>query len=196
MAMIYTEQEIASLARAAQAGQAEAFGKLYDAFIRKLYDFIYYKTLNKEVAEDITSTVFMKAWKNIQQCNADSFLAWLYTIARRAVIDYYRQHRENRDIDDCWDLASEEDFIGQIDGHLKIESIKEAMRSLKNEDREIIIMRFWMDLTFKEIAQRVGKKEGAVKMALSRSLTSLRLQVPVYLLIMWPNIINICKKIN
>lgn len=196
MAIIYTEQELAGLTRAAQAGEAEAFGKLYDAFIGKIYDFVYYKTLKKEIAEDIVSTIFMKAWKNIGQCEVSRFPAWLYAIARRSVIDYYRYRREYIDIDDCWDLSAEDDIAGQADNHLRLAEIKKAMRSLKSEDRDIIIMRFWMDLTFKEIAERIGKKEGAVKMALSRSLKNLRLQVPLALLIIWPNIINICKKIN
>lgn len=196
MAIISPKQTSTLLMRTAQAGDADAFGRLYDLYVHKIYDFIYYKTLNKEVAEDITSTVFMKAWKNIAQFKSDSAAAWLYSIARHAVIDYYRQDRQLIDIEDCWDLASETDFLSQIDSGLKIESIKIAMKSLKSQDREIIIMRFWLGLSFKEIAERLDKKEGAIKMALSRSLRDIRLKVPLALLILGPVIINIWKKIN
>jgi len=193
---IISEQSDILIVSAAQAGDSAAFGRLYDAYIKKIYDFIYYKTLNKDVAEDITSTVFMKAWKNIKQFNSGNFSAWLYTIARNAVADHYRGEHYNLDIDDCWDLADKTDFIQQIDVDLKIETIKEAMKSLKSQDREIIIMRFWLDLSFKEIADQMQKQEGAIKMSLSRALKNLREQVPLIALIFWPSIINICKKIN
>ena len=185
-----------SILSAAKSGDTTAFGKLYDLYIKKIYDFIYYKTLNKEVAEDITSTVFMKAWKNIQQFSSGSFAAWLYAIARNATSDYYRSLQNNLDIEDCWDLADKTNFLEQIDVDLKVDSIKEAMQSLRSQDREIIIMRFWLDLSFKEIAEQLNRQEGAVKMSLSRALKKLREQLPLVSLIFWPVIINICKKIN
>jgi len=193
---IISEQADILIISAAKSGDAHAFGKLYDAYIKKIYDFIYYKTLNKEVAEDITSTVFMKAWKNIKQFSSGSFSAWLYAIARNATSDYYRSLQNNLDIDDCWDLADKTNFLEKIDVDLKIDNIKEAMQSLKSLDREIIIMRFWLGLSFKEIAEQLGRQEGAIKMSLSRALNNLRKQLPLLTLIFWPELINICKKIS
>lgn len=175
----------------AKQGDAEAFGRLYDGHIKPIYDFIFYKTLNKEIAEDITSTVFMKAWKNISQCQAESFSAWLYSIARRAVADYYRQKKDNIDIDDCWDLADSEDMFTKIETNLQIGTIKEELKKLKNQDREIIIMRFWLGLSFQEIANYLDKNEGAVKMSLSRALKDIRARVSVSLIILFPVIIKI-----
>lgn len=180
----------------AQNGNSEAFGKLYDIYIKSIYDFVYYKTFNKETAEDITSLVFMKAWKNIAQFREESFVAWLYSIARNAVIDHYRRNRENLDIEDFWDIADQKDMLSQVDIDLKIGDIKKAMQSLSTTEREILIMRFWLDLSFKEIAERLNKNEGAVKMALSRTLNNLRSTIPLALIILAPGIINICKKMN
>lgn len=179
------------LVSAAKQGDAESFGRLYDGHIKPIYDFIFYKTLNKEIAEDITSTVFMKAWKNIAQCQVESFSAWLYAIARRAVSDYYRQKKENIDIDDCWDLADPVDVLMNIENNLQMEIIKEELQKLSSQDREIIIMRFWLGLSFQEIAASLNKKEGAVKMALSRALKEMRTQIPVSLIIIAPVIIKI-----
>ena len=196
MAIISQEQEILRLAQLAKSGDAPAFGELYDMFVRKIYDFVYYKTLNKEVAEDLTSIVFTKAWKNINQFSSDSFPAWLYAIGRRTIADYFRQKHDNLDIDDCWDLADNNDFLKMVDNHLQIDIIKSAIKDLKSIDREIIMLRFWQDLSFKEIAERLGRQEGAVKMSLSRALKTLRLQVPLVFIILGPNIINLWKKIN
>jgi RNA polymerase sigma-70 factor (ECF subfamily) len=177
----------------AQAGQAEAFGKLYDFYIKKIYDFVYYKTLHKNTAEDIVSEVFLKAWKNINQFKDGSFSAWLYAIARNAVIDNYRKQQDLIDIDDCWDLSDGQDFLTKIDSGLKIEKIKQAMSELKSSDRELVIMRLWLDMSFKDIAEQLGKTEGAVKMSFGRALVSLKNKIPLALIILWPELIKIWK---
>ena len=177
----------------AQAGKSEAFGELYDFYIKKIYDFVYYKTLHKNTAEDIVSEVFLRAWKNINQFKDGSFSAWLYAIARNAVIDNYRKQQDLIDIDDCWDLSDGQDFLAKIDGGLKIEKIKQAMSELKSSDRELVIMRLWLDMSFKDIAEQLGKTEGAVKMSFGRALVSLKNKIPLALIILWPELIKIWK---
>jgi RNA polymerase sigma-70 factor (ECF subfamily) len=145
------------------------------------------------VAEDICSEVFMKAWKNINQFSGGSFSAWLYAIARNAVSDHYRRTVEISDIDDCWDLSDGEDFIGLIDSNLKIEKIKKAMFDLKVQERELLIMRLWLDLSFKEIADQLNKTEGAVKMSFGRALIALKNKIPLAIFILWPELIKIWK---
>lgn len=184
------------LIRQAQAGDAPAFGILYDSYIKKIYNFIYYKTFNKELAEDITSQAFLKAWKNIRQFKEGSFQAWLYSIARNAVTDHYRSCHETLNIDDCWDLSERPDWESLLDNNLKLESIKKAMSELKPAERELIMMRLWLDLSFKEIAEQLGKSEGAVKMSFGRTIVRLKSQVPLALIILFPALINIWKKTN
>ncbi|MCF7860037.1 RNA polymerase sigma factor [Patescibacteria group bacterium] len=184
------------LAKAAQNGASDAFAQLYDLHIKKIYNFIYYKTLNKTVAEDICSQVFIKAWQKLSQFQGGSFSAWLYTIARNSVSDYYRREHQHLNIDDCWDLSDKEDFLARIDQGLNMEKIQETMKVLKNEEREILMMRFWLDLSFKEIAEQLEKKEGAVKMACGRALKNLQHNMPLVVFMLLPELINICKKMN
>ena len=84
------------------------FGKLYDQHVKKIYEFIYFKTHHKETAEDLTSVTFMKALSNIESFDEKkaSFKTWLYRIARNTVIDHYRMKRETADLEDAWDLRS------------------------------------------------------------------------------------------
>lgn len=191
MAINYFLPDKLQLVAAAKEGNTEAFGRLYDGHIKPIYDFIFYKTLDKETAEDITSTVFMKAWKNISQCQNESFSAWLYSIARRAVADFYRQKKDNIDIDDCWDLADSVDLFTKVEANLQFEAVRVELKKLKNQEREIIIMRFWLGLSFQEIAAYLGKSEGAVKMSLSRALKDIRSRLPLAFIIILPIIIQI-----
>ncbi len=171
--MLNHEEEL-NLANKARLGDSEAFAALYNANIKKIYDFIYFKTLNKELAEDLVSQVFLKVLKNISQFKSDNFAAWLYTIARNTIIDYYRSNRETKNIEDCWDLSDGINLTDNVDDNLNLEKIKQAMKSLSVSDRELLIMRLWLDLPFKEIALNLNKKEAAVKVSFGRALNRLR----------------------
>jgi len=95
-----------------QQGDLEKFSWLYDKYIKKIYDFIYFKTTHKETAEDLTSQTFFKALEKIKTFNSDkgTFSAWLYQIARNTVIDHYRTMKKTVDIDDVWDMAEDQDI--------------------------------------------------------------------------------------
>lgn len=196
MANILDKETETVLIAAAKERNTEAFGSLYDAFVKKIYDFVYYKTLNREVAEDIVSLVFIKAWQKINQFKGGSFSAWLYMIARNAVTDHYRRDKKNIDIDDCWDLSDDNDFLVKVDTDLNLESLRGALTGLNSRERDILIMRFWQDLSFAEIAERLEKKEGAVKMACGRALQALKTKMPLAVFILLPELINICRRTN
>ncbi|QQG53014.1 MAG: sigma-70 family RNA polymerase sigma factor [Candidatus Falkowbacteria bacterium] len=196
MATISSPKIDLDLVLKAQAGDGAAFGELYDIYIKPIYNFVFYKTLVKETAEDITSIVFTKAWQKIGQFQGESVAAWLYAIARNAVADYYRSEKNNLDIEDFWDLAASDNFLEKVDLNLATLEIKKALSRLSVREREIIIMRFWLDMPFKEIAASLNKQEGAVKMSLSRALKNVKNQLPLALIILGPNIINICQTKN
>lgn len=188
------EEEL-NLAFKAKAGDNNAFAVLYSDNIEKIYNFIYYKTLNKELAEDLSSQVFLKVLKNISHFKSDNFAAWLYTIARHTVIDYYRSSQEFKNIEDCWDLAAEVNLSDDAHNNFNLEKIKQAMKFLSSSDRELLIMRLWLDLPFKEIALSLNKKESAVKVSFARAMDRLRQKVnPVLFLLISLSII--CKKMN
>lgn len=176
------EQDIIILC---QQGNLENFVQLYDKYIKRIYDFIYFKTTHKETAEDLTSLTFIKALEKIKTFNADkgTFSAWLYQIARNTVIDFYRTKKEAIDIDDVWDLAGNENIERDIDAKAKLQAIEKYLAKLKSEQREIIIMRIWSELTYAEIAEVLGKSEASCKMSFSRAIAVLRKEMPLELLI-------------
>ena len=170
-----------SVIRQCQTGDLEQFGRLYDRYIRKIYDFVYFKTSHKETAEDLTSQIFMKAVEKIKdfQLGRGTFQAWLYQIARNTVIDHYRTKKDDRDIEEAWDVASNDDPDGGIDDRAKLREIERYLHRLKPEQREIVVMRVWQEMSYQEIAAAIGKSEASCKMAYSRAITKLRAEVPL-----------------
>ena len=159
-----------------QAGSAEAFGILYDRYLDKIYRFIYYKTFNKETAEDLTSEVFHKALVKITSFDLDkgSFSTWLYQIARNRVIDYYRTAKSVVPLQDVFDMGVDERTPETLDAVANLGEVKEYLQTLSAKQREIITLRVWEEKSYREIALLIGGSEDSVKMAFSRSIKELR----------------------
>jgi RNA polymerase sigma-70 factor (ECF subfamily) len=162
----------------------EAFIEMYDLYADKIYRFIFFKIGNEEEAKDLTSSVFLKAWNyiNINRLkDYDSLKSLVYKIARNAVIDYYRAAsvQNNLPLDD--ELArripseSEESALeSRAEIFSDFELVRKKMAELKDEYREIIILRFIEDLSIGEIAKVVDKSKGNVRVLTYRALKALK----------------------
>jgi RNA polymerase sigma-70 factor (ECF subfamily) len=160
-------------------GDTARFAELYDAYIRSIYNFIYYKTHHKETAEDLTADTFFKALKNIQQFDTErSFRSWLYTIAHNTVRDHYRSSRPTSDIDDVWDMPAEENVIRDTETKLALKEVQKHMGKLSAMQRDVLILRLWQELSHREIAEIIGKSEANSKMIFSRAIAQLKASVP------------------
>jgi RNA polymerase sigma-70 factor, ECF subfamily len=168
-----------------QLGDLEQFGFLYEKYIRKIYDFIFYKTHHKETAEDIASEVFMKALESINQFDPckGTFQAWIYQIARNKTIDHYRTKKTDENIDDAWDISGNEDPAGEIDARNKLEKIKRYIKNLESRQRDVLIMRIWQEMSYKEISEILNFSEANCKMTYSRAIRKLRSEMPLSLLV-------------
>lgn len=161
----------------------DAFVKAYDESVNDIYRFVYFKVGNKEEANDITSMIFLKTWNHIQTNSLEdskTLRALLYKIARTTIIDHYREtgHKISVSLDDeesKIDVIDEaEDPQERMDQAANLELIKSKLPLLKEEYREVIIMKFINDLTLEEIADITGKKKGNIRVLLHRALGALK----------------------
>jgi RNA polymerase sigma-70 factor, ECF subfamily len=159
------------------------FTRLYDQYVEKIYRFIYYKTHHKETAEDLTSTVFIKALEAFSSFDEGrgGFSGWIYQIARNTVIDHYRSKKSLVNVEDVWDLSDKEDIERDADASLKLEGVKEYLGRLKPEQREIVLLRVWEGMSYKEIAEATSRSEDSCKMMFSRTIRRLREEMPLSL---------------
>ena len=165
----------------AQDGDAEAFGRIYDAYVERIYRFVFFRVDDQQTAEDITSQVFLKAWSNLDrfQFSHTPYIAWLYTIAHNTVIDHYRTRKVTTALEDV--QLSQPDYAeaveNQIDLSVEMKTIKTAMRDLTEDQQQVLSLRFIEGMSNSEIAQQLGKREGAIRALQMRGLQALAKQL-------------------
>ena len=171
-----------NLALRAGKGDAAAFGALYDRYVAAVYRYVFYRVRNDADAEDLVSDVFMRALRAIPRYEPRvAFLAWLYRIARNAVIDRARRSRTQISFEDA--LAHPGvDQVVEPDATILALSDKEAVRGalakLTPLQQEVIVLRFVEGYSTLEIANLVGKREGTVRGIQFRALEALRTLIP------------------
>lgn len=175
----------------AATGDNEAFLQLYDHFVTPIYRFVYFRVPSKEQAEDIVGEVFLKAWKyraRFARQTGGSYQSWLYTIARRQLIDTVRKTKETVPLDDIFGLG---EHAFHADPHEQ-QRIAAALEALTPMQQDVLRLRFWHELSFDEIAAVLGKSSASCRMHASRAVQSLREVLPadvVALTILIPTIL-------
>jgi RNA polymerase sigma-70 factor (ECF subfamily) len=126
----------------------------------------------------------MKALEGIGglKASATSFRPWIYTIARNAVIDHYRTHRQHAHIDDVWDLAGDEDIARDADLKSALNNVQKYLQQLDAVQRDIVLLRVWQGMSYAEIAAIVGKSPDNCKVIFSRVVRKMRADLAMLLI--------------
>ncbi len=164
------------LVQNAKSGDSDAFAQLYDAYLGRVYRYVYVHVSDEQTAEDLTSQVFLKAWEHLDHYRSGSspFLAWLYTIARNQVIDHYRTRKQTVTIDEVITLPAKEDTVDeQVQSRFDLQAVSGALKFLTEEQQEVLTLRFIAGLETHEIARQMNKAEGAVRALQMRALQTL-----------------------
>jgi RNA polymerase sigma-70 factor, ECF subfamily len=156
---------------------AEAFGLLYDRYCDRIYRYVHRRLHDHEAAEDVTAEIFMKALKAVDTYRPAiaPFSAWLYRIASNAVIDHARARRITISLGvtpDAADLAAPVDEL--VLNRVEAERVWRVVDQLGPAQRMAILLRYGRDLPIADIAQRMGRTNGAVKLLLNRGLAAVR----------------------
>jgi len=155
------------------------FAYLYKRYLNSVYKYCFFRVgQNKEIAEDITSEVFVKAVENFNSFEYKNkpFVVWLYSIAHNLICDHFRSKKENLLSVDAFPIEPDEkyDYLEDLSKEELINLIKNNLKNLPEEALHILTLRYSEELSFKEIASLLGKEEGAVKMKFYRSLLILK----------------------
>jgi len=172
-----------ALVTLAQQGDAEAFGLVYDRYVDQIYRYLYYRVGSHALAEDLTSETFLRALRRI-----DSFTytgkdigAWFTTIARNLVTDHVKSSRFKLEVStaDMLDADRGDDGIEtQVIERLRDAALLDAVRQLKPEQQECIVLRFLQGLSVAETSGVMGRSEGAVKQLQLRAVRALAKLLP------------------
>ena len=158
----------------------EAFGALYERYVERIYNYVFFRVGNSTDAEDLTSKVFFRALKSIggYKHMGLPFSAWIYRIAHNLIANYHRDRTRGREISienlilpDTGKSAAPEQKMAQLQDH---EFLFRVINDLSPQKRELILLKFVQNLSNAEISYIFGKTEGAIKSLYHRTLLELR----------------------
>ncbi|MFJ6195867.1 ECF subfamily RNA polymerase sigma factor, BldN family [Micromonospora sp. NPDC092111] len=179
--------EVWALVERAQAGEAEAFGLIYDRYVDTVFRFVYFRVGNRQLAEDLTSDTFLRALKRIGSFTwqGRDLGAWLVTIARNLVADHFKSGRYRLEVTtgdvldaDREDRGPEGSPEAAVVEHITNVALLTAVTRLNPEQQECIVLRFLQGFSVAETARAMGKNEGAIKALQYRAVRALARLLP------------------
>jgi RNA polymerase sigma-70 factor (ECF subfamily) len=172
----FEEQVI--LSRASQ-GDQEAYGLLYENYVERIYNYVYYRTGNVHDAEDLTARVFFRAMHHIKTYTDRGvpFSAWLYRIAHNLIANWHRDRSRHQEIplSDAPTLHYKgEPPETAMEQNQEKDALLRLIRHLPAERQHLLILKFVEHMSNAEIGETMSRSEGAVKSLYHRTLLSLR----------------------
>jgi RNA polymerase sigma factor (sigma-70 family) len=157
----------------------EAFSRLYDEYMPKVYRYVYYRVNDVQLAEDITSNVFEKALDNFSKYSAEkaAFSTWIFAITRNLIVDYYREQgkMQTTSIDEAVEVSSREpNPEEELESKEEKQLLRVCIAKLPQDEQEIVRLKFTMEMTNRDIAKVVGLSESNVGVKLYRIVRKLR----------------------
>jgi RNA polymerase sigma-70 factor, ECF subfamily len=161
----------------AQAGDPVAFGEIYAKYAGLILRYLYARLREQEGAQDLTQEVFVRVIKGIggfEYRGEKSFLGWLYTIANNVLIGQARRKRAiSTPLDESLELVDPrgQDAVLSITDRI---ALQQAIGQLTEDQQQVLMLKFFADMTNNEIATQLGRSEGAIKALQHRALHSLQ----------------------
>ena len=173
------ESNDVQLIQCAQSGDAQAFGELYERYAPRVFRYLYAHLDNRLDAEDLTEEVFLRVWKTLGGYTEQGvpFLAFLFRVARNALIDHYRRSAKSEQEASIEDLHLRDHEPGPVDAVTAIlehQQLRQVMQQLREDYRTVLALRFLSELSPEETARAMGRSAGAVRVLQHRALAALR----------------------
>ncbi len=157
-----------------KAGDLSSFEKVYDKYFQKIYQFVFFKINDTQKTEDICSEVFLRFVKFVKENDIDNVSAVLYRIARNLIIDDSKKNKEDFVGDEILETVKDDTEIDIDDKFINDEKLFEALNSLSDDYRDVVVMKYINDMSVKDIAEVFHKSESAVKVSISRAIHKMK----------------------
>jgi len=167
----------AQLLTQALAGDADAFGDLYERYLDAIYHYVFYRVNGRQEAEDLTASIFLRAWQALDTHppREAPFRLWLYRIGHNAVVDYYRTRKDQVELETAAHLPDPiEGPEALMARQERVNALKRAMLQLKDDHQEVLTCRFVVGLSHAETAVAMSRNEEAVRALQYRAVNALR----------------------
>jgi len=153
----------------------EDFLRYYEGYKNKIFNYFWYRTgFDQELAEDLTSEVFLKAFEKKNHFDpSKSFGPWIFTIAHNHLVNFYKGQKIRIDFEALKNVFRQKEFLKGVEDKIEIEKLMELIKGLPEYYKEILTLRYIDQLEIKEIAEFLNKEEGTVRVAIHRALKEL-----------------------
>jgi RNA polymerase sigma factor (sigma-70 family) len=160
------------LIRRAREGDEEALGSIYREHFDGVYRYAYWNTGSREEAEDISEETFYRVLKHIGGYDESkaSLRSWVMRIAHNLVVDHHRHRARHPQAELDETLAAPVDIGGELEAEESRGALLEAMQRLTLEQRQVLQMKYFLQMSNTEAARALGKREGAINALQHRAL--------------------------
>lgn len=147
---------------------------IFRLYHNKVEKYVYGKVLDKYIAEDITSAVFLKIYQKLDDYDESkaSISTWIYTITNNAVIDYFRTRKVTEEIPE--EIVNEDNVEAEIINEDMFNLLAQALKELPEKQRDLIILRYYDGMTLKDISSKMGISYAYSKIIHAKAINNLR----------------------
>ena len=155
------------------------FSDLYRSHLKDVYSYSYYRVGNHHDAEDLTEQTFLQAYRHFERAKAESngrpLRPWLIRIAQNLASNYHRDRsrRQQSSLQEAGDLQAQHQTAQVAAEREELEAVIGLIDGMEGQRREVLIMRFALGMSNKEIAQALGRSSGATKVLIHRAVKQL-----------------------
>lgn len=173
--------DLSKLIKRAQVGDNDAFGQIYNIFYGRIFRYCKYNLPAgrhgfAEEAQDLCQETFLRAYKSIStfsEKKGGSFQAYLFRIARNLTIDA-RRKKKDVPLKEYWEIEDGVDLDGDIDKKHEAQRLHKVLFKLKDKERQVVMLRYFEEVTTAETAKVMGMREGALRVMSHRVLIKLK----------------------
>jgi RNA polymerase sigma-70 factor (ECF subfamily) len=156
--------------------EPEALAEIHSTYYQRIFRYIEFRVDDASIIPDLASEVFVRLIDAIREDRAprDTLKGWLYKVASHVISEHWREQKRSVTVDLEESMAShDDDLLTQLESRLSAASLQRAIAKLTREQQMVITLRFASEMPIRDVAQIIGKSEGAVKQLQARAMVAL-----------------------